>query len=92
MDVSGSGYSPDGGFSQNGSTLDVAQNKALWGSRAVTFSWENCPMLSRGCSSKDTCGNWECAEQKTIYTLLSDARPAPHSFHNRAKARFYFID
>lgn len=29
IDVSGSGYSPDGGFSQNGSTLDVAQNNAL---------------------------------------------------------------
>lgn len=38
MDVSGSGCNPDGGFSQNGSTLDVAQNKALWGSRVVTFS------------------------------------------------------
>lgn len=49
-------------------------------------------MLSRGCSSKDTFGDGECAEQKTIYTLLSDTRPVSHPFHNRAKARFYFID
>jgi len=59
-------------------------------------SWLSVPLgaLTRAIArvfTKNTFGFWECAEQKTIYTLLSDAQP--RLIHSRpGKARFYVID